>query len=316
MISSIHLQGFQSHLDTTLELSPGVNILVGDSDSGKSAVIRALQWLVTNRPSGDSFVNANAKTVSVEITTPTGTASRHRKPKNGYTINGETFTAVARTVPEELRSVIDLQPINFQGQLLGQYFLVLDTPGEISRYLSTIFGFEIVDLLVAGIKQAHQQVQYAITAAEEHLENVEREIATLATVETLEPLVTEVESLVTVIEQGAQYETSLASLITELKAAAARRVQLAGVSSVRLDEAERILTQLQQIEEFETGLSALLTQAKQAAAARTSARTLQTSTAAALETERAAYVESLGETCPTCFRPVDEQTRAHVLEEL
>jgi len=55
MIKYLQIQNFQSHKDSLLEFDPGVNVIVGSSDSGKTAVIRALRWLVWNRPSGDAF---------------------------------------------------------------------------------------------------------------------------------------------------------------------------------------------------------------------------------------------------------------------
>lgn len=42
-IDSIHIQDFQNHQDTNVRLVPGLNIITGSSDSGKSAIVRALE---------------------------------------------------------------------------------------------------------------------------------------------------------------------------------------------------------------------------------------------------------------------------------
>lgn len=55
MIKQLNIQNFQSHVDTTLEFSDGCNIIVGNSDSGKTAIIRALRWLVFHKPTGDEM---------------------------------------------------------------------------------------------------------------------------------------------------------------------------------------------------------------------------------------------------------------------
>ena len=55
MIQSLALKNFQSHKDTLIKFDPGVNVIVGSTDSGKSAIIRALRWLVWNRPIGDKM---------------------------------------------------------------------------------------------------------------------------------------------------------------------------------------------------------------------------------------------------------------------
>lgn len=41
-IESIRIQDFQNHQDTYIKLVPGLNLITGSSDSGKSAIIRAL----------------------------------------------------------------------------------------------------------------------------------------------------------------------------------------------------------------------------------------------------------------------------------
>ena len=55
MIKNLHIKNFQSHEDTFLEFHPSVNIIIGSSDSVKTAIIRALRKVVWNRPSGDSL---------------------------------------------------------------------------------------------------------------------------------------------------------------------------------------------------------------------------------------------------------------------
>ena len=57
MINTLQIEGFQSHDSTEIELSKGVNVIIGSSDSGKSSIIRACKWAFQNRPQSDSFRN-------------------------------------------------------------------------------------------------------------------------------------------------------------------------------------------------------------------------------------------------------------------
>ena len=57
MISGLLLKNFQSHKKTILHFHPGVNAIIGKSNSGKTAILRALYWIIYNRPSGISFVS-------------------------------------------------------------------------------------------------------------------------------------------------------------------------------------------------------------------------------------------------------------------
>src|SRR5437868_1166338 len=119
MLRALQLKGFQSHKLSRLEFVPGVNILIGDTNSGKSSIIRALYWLVNNRPSGQSFING--KECSVSIETDKGSVTRCRLPFNGYLVNDTKFTAIGTSVPSEVVEILNLSDINFQLQLAPHF---------------------------------------------------------------------------------------------------------------------------------------------------------------------------------------------------
>ena len=48
MIKSVSIQNFEAHEDTTVQFGDGMNSIVGLSNSGKSAIIRALMVVVDN----------------------------------------------------------------------------------------------------------------------------------------------------------------------------------------------------------------------------------------------------------------------------
>lgn len=49
-IKKLVVDNFQSHEHTEVEFGPGLNVIVGPSDHGKSALVRALRWLfIMNR---------------------------------------------------------------------------------------------------------------------------------------------------------------------------------------------------------------------------------------------------------------------------
>ena len=55
MIDKIKIQNYQSHENTELELSPGINVIIGETDRGKTSILRALNWMFSNRPLGEGF---------------------------------------------------------------------------------------------------------------------------------------------------------------------------------------------------------------------------------------------------------------------
>lgn len=56
----LRIQNFQAHKDTTIEFDR-ITTIVGPSDIGKSAVLRALKWVAKNEPNGTSFVRDGDK---------------------------------------------------------------------------------------------------------------------------------------------------------------------------------------------------------------------------------------------------------------
>ena len=55
MLKSLKIRNFESHRNTQLNFHPGVNVIVGESDQGKTAILRALEWVLFNRPLGEDI---------------------------------------------------------------------------------------------------------------------------------------------------------------------------------------------------------------------------------------------------------------------
>ena len=51
MIKKISIKNFQSHINTEIELDPEVTIVTGDSNAGKTSVIRAIKWVLGEQSS-------------------------------------------------------------------------------------------------------------------------------------------------------------------------------------------------------------------------------------------------------------------------
>ena len=50
MFTRLEIKNFQSHKNTTIDFDKNINSICGETDNGKSAVIRAIKWIVENRP--------------------------------------------------------------------------------------------------------------------------------------------------------------------------------------------------------------------------------------------------------------------------
>lgn len=77
-VKTLRIKNFQSHADQFLEFSPKMNLLVGESDNGKSAILRAIYWVYTGKPNGTSIVRRGEDTCEVEIELGNGTKVMHK----------------------------------------------------------------------------------------------------------------------------------------------------------------------------------------------------------------------------------------------
>lgn len=154
MIESIRLTNFQSHRDTHLDFHPGVNVLIGPSDTGKTAIMRALRWVVFNRPLGDAFRSwwsvEQRDPTAVTLKLPGDVVVRRVRSEsdNLYEINGEQF--IAKEIPPEVSSALNIGEINVQGQM-DNVFLLSQSPGEVARYLNRVIDLEQIDTALFNI---------------------------------------------------------------------------------------------------------------------------------------------------------------------
>lgn len=149
-LSLLSVNNFQNHECTEVELSPTVTVFVGPSDTGKSAMLRALAWLAFNRPSGDAFIRNGSKIAEASIVTGKHTISRKRgKDRNQYELDGEAFKAMGDSVPTPIQDILKIKAINYQDQLSAPFWFML-SPGQVSKNLNDIVNLSAIDDILAA----------------------------------------------------------------------------------------------------------------------------------------------------------------------
>jgi len=199
MIKSLNIQNFQSHEKTQLSFHEGVNVIVGSSDSGKTAVIRALRWVVWNRPSGDHIRSSWGGDTSVSVGTEDGAVIRSKGKQDSYQIRSEDknldFRAFGTNVPDEVQKFFNISEINLQGQLDAP-FLLSETPGAVAAHFNKVAKLDKIDSSTQKVNSAIRKLDSDIAYAEkdiaaqtelltkyEHLEKFEIDVETLEELE-------------------------------------------------------------------------------------------------------------------------------------
>ncbi len=85
-LKTVILENFQSHKYSIVEFNEGLNVIVGPSDTGKSAIIRGIKWALYNEPAGDYFIREGERdcTVTLEFSDNTKVKRYRSKSKNVY----------------------------------------------------------------------------------------------------------------------------------------------------------------------------------------------------------------------------------------
>lgn len=178
MLNEIKLTNFQAHKRLVLALRPGLNVVTGSSDTGKSALVRALRFVALHE-NATGLTTHGETDMSVRVFTNAGDIiTRFRNAKEyGYALNGtQKFLACARDQPIPITTALNLTPTNFQSQF-DPHFLLSLTPGQVAKEINRIVALEDIDRSLSWLKERTkstgillESVEQDITGIEEYLE--------------------------------------------------------------------------------------------------------------------------------------------------
>lgn len=241
-LQRLKIKNFQSHQSTELELVDGINIITGLEDSGKTALLRAVNWLRTNRPSSDGFKFNKDKSLTTEVEArfADGLKIKHSKGKssseysiapyistNGSSSSSEaTFTKVGAQVPEQVIERLQIDEINIQEQF-DQPYLVWLTSGELANVFNRLSGMQRFDEwqseVSAGIKAANAGIK---TAAKD-IDTCQEQMAQFEKLPEVKKLIAEIEQLDKKIASAGKDFNRLRQIEADIKSADASLKKLA-----------------------------------------------------------------------------------------
>lgn len=192
-IEKVILQNFQSHKNSVIEFDNQLNVIVGPSDSGKTAILRGIRWALYNEPSGDYFVREGESECSVTIVLNDGTKiKRYRsKSKNSYFIydsdnNEIKFEGFGTSVPQEIidktgikKILLDSEQsnaVNLSDQLEGAFLLSERTSTRASS-IGRLVGVNIIDDALRETLKDSRNLSSTKKNIEDNIFSLEKELS-------------------------------------------------------------------------------------------------------------------------------------------
>ncbi|MFP4526817.1 MAG: AAA family ATPase [Bacteroidales bacterium] len=216
MIRSLELNNFQSHKNSLLEFDPGVNIIVGNTDSGKSSLIRSLKLVIYNKPSGDSFISHWAKQLNVKLEVDDHTIQRVKGSSNKYILDDKEFTSFGTTTPDEINQVINMSDVNTQFQL-DPAFLLSSTSGEVAQYLNKVANLDQIDKSQKNIKREITQLSKKVEFYDTNIKQNREKLENFKFVKKLENSLKEITKEQERLNSNHQKRSKIAKLVTDTK---------------------------------------------------------------------------------------------------
>lgn len=177
MISKLILRNFQRWKKAEFDLGP-ITTIVGPTDSGKSAIVRALRLVLLNQPQGDFFIRHGASKCSVAIEVDGRVVKRKRGGTNSYLMDDQVFKAFGTSVPETISKFLNVSKLNFQGQFDPNFWISLTT-AEAGKQLNSIVDMELIDRVLNKVVQEERQLKQQAEYESKHLEAIKHTLKQL-----------------------------------------------------------------------------------------------------------------------------------------
>ncbi len=217
-IDKVRIENFQSHENTELVFNDGLNVIIGPSDQGKSAILRAIKWVLYNEPRGNEFIRQGTNAARVRLELSNGFAIlRERTPsKNRYVLtnpDGEEsiFEGFGNEVPLEVikahgipKVVLDTDiksSLNIGEQLEGS-FLLSESGALRAKAIGRLTGLHIIDKSIRDSSADLRRENQTHDRINDELKEIKEKLEEYKELETLEKKLAESENVINRLENN------------------------------------------------------------------------------------------------------------------
>ena len=207
----LHIENFQAISDMDLEFEQGINIIVGQSNSGKTSVLRAIDTVVNNGSGSAEFIKWETKKASIEMDYNNNNVKWSRTLKDiEYDINDSKYLKVGSS------DLFKLLPNNgFVRDPQGEFsnmedewtlpFPFYKSSSEVFKLFENIFSVSDSAKILKCMKENEDNLKKELTNKENEIERIQLKI------DSIEKL-----NIEETVEQLKEYKEKLQRVNSEL----------------------------------------------------------------------------------------------------
>ena len=217
-IKEVIIENFQSHEHTHIKFHDRLNIIIGESNNGKTSILRAIMWVIDNQPLGNDFIMAGKTECKVRVVFNNDSwIERGRTTKDtGYykTFDGvsksATYRGFTNAVPVEIANIHQMPKIqitkDYETHLnvmtqLDEPFLLTQSPANKAAAIGRITGTHIVDAAIKELNRENKTKSTLINNNSKHIDEEKLALSKLPNVDALHKVAIAFDSLVKYGEQ-------------------------------------------------------------------------------------------------------------------
>lgn len=331
-IKSLKIENFQSHKETVLNFHPNFNTIIGTGNSGKTAIVRALSFILFGQWS-PSWVRHGAKFCRITLTTDSGIEVVREKgdKTNKYIItqNGtpQVYENFGVHVPEEVQKILgifkvsvgDKEEINLNLSTQLEPLFLLSNPGAFkAKVIGKLSKAHYLDHALRELNKDKKKWTQEKTLIEKELESIDARLVSYTDIETKKAILDTINDDLVKIQQLQQKLEALKSL--------QKRIQTWKGS---YDTQQQIATKLANVQQISIGALEQfvakvkdLTKIKERIALWKTTHASLTTALGDIAQQKVAGVTNYGEIlqrakkCPTCFGDITHEAICKIQQEL
>lgn len=228
-ITNIEINNFQSHKNTRMDFINGLNVIVGPSDQGKTAIIRSIKWVLYNEPLGDFFIKHGENEASVILTFNTGEKVKRLRSssKNLYIYisengNEEIYEGFGTHTPIDIVEKLNIRKINLDnkesssiniGEQLEGPFLISQKNSTKANAIGRLVGVHVVDKAVQNTIRDTRGHNIKKNSLSEDIDALELKSSQYDYLNSLENQIVKLET----IEEAITYKENILTKLTGIR---------------------------------------------------------------------------------------------------